>query len=189
MIHYYNKQMTNAHIIGPITRDVLATEVWRTCPTFPLYSVSSCGRVRRSHSKELVKPRHACNGYYSVSMRKVYDSKQYTVKVARLMVDTYFGGKRLGMNLDHINGNRALNCLFNLRYITISANQRNRNNSVNVSWNGQVMNLMTAIEMVFGASDPNKYRYILKRIKQGQDFTHASIERVVYEAKKMKHNA
>ena len=182
MIHYYNKKMTNAEIIGPITRSLLAAEIWVRCFKFPLYEISTIGRIRRAHTRQLVKPTQAGNGYLSVRLDQLY-AKQAMVKVARLVTDAFFK-RQDGYNLDHINGNRALNALFNVRYITASENQRNRCDSISVEWNGQQLNLMTAIEAVFGSYEKSRYQYILKRVKAGATFTDAAIQRATFETSK-----
>lgn len=182
MIHYYNKRMTNAEIIGPINCSILAAEIWVRCFKFPLYEISTVGRIRRAHTKQLVRPTQSGKGYLSVWLNQLY-AKRASVKVARLVTDAFFK-RQDGYNLDHINGNRALNALFNVRYITVSENQRNRCDSITVEWNGQQLNLMSAIEAVFGSSERNRYKYILKRVKAGTTFTDAAIQRAVFETSK-----
>ena len=184
MIHYYNKNMTNAEIIGPITRNVLAAEIWVRSSEFHLYEISTVGRLRRAHTRELVKPYQACKGYLSVHIQAIFGKFQ-PVKIARLMTDAFFN-RRDGYQLDHRNGNRALNCLFNLRYVPASVNQRNRKDTVMVEWNNTHQPLLDAIEAVFGASNPQRYQYIASRIRKGESFTDASIQRAQFEQRSRK---
>jgi len=184
MIHYYNKQMANDEIIGPITRNVLAAEIWVRSSEFHLYNVSTVGRVRRAHTTELVKPYQACKGYLSVQIQAIFGKFQ-PVKIARLMTDAFFN-RRDGYQLDHRNGNRALNCLFNLRYVPASVNQRNRKDTVMVEWNNNRQPLLDAIEAVFGTSNPQRYQYIASRIHKGDSFTDASIQRAQFEQRSRK---
>lgn len=187
MIHYYNKQQTNIEIIGPITRDVLAAEKWKRCFKFPCYEISTVGRARRAYSGVLVKPRRDGKGYLSVNLVQPHEG-QKSVKLARLMTDAFFK-RQDGYNIDHINRNRSLNALFNLRYVTASTNQRNREDNIYVEWNGKELDLMSAVESVFGSSNKNRYQYIRKYLKLGMSFTDAAIKRAQYEAKKAKRNA
>lgn len=184
MIHYYNKNMTNAEIIGPITRNVLAAEIWVRSSEFHLYEISTVGRARRAHTRELVKPYQACKGYLSVQVQAIFGKFQ-PVKIARLMTDAFFK-RRDGYQLDHRNGNRALNCLWNLRYVPASVNQRNRKDTVMVEWNNTRQPLLNAIEAVFGASDRKRYQYIASRIHKGESFTEASIQRAQFEQRSRK---
>lgn len=179
MIHYYNKQQTSAEIIGPITRDVLAAEIWVRCSEFHLYEVSTVGRVRRAHTRKLVKPYQAYKGYLSVQIQAIFGKFQ-PVKIARLMTDAFFK-RRDRYQLDHRNGNRALNALFNLQYITTSQNQRNRKDTVMVEWNNTRQPLLDAIEAVFGASNPQHYQYIASRVRKGESFIDSSIQRAQFE--------
>lgn len=184
MTYYYTKNITNAEIIGPITRNVLAAEIWVRSSEFHLYEISTVGRVRRAHTRELVKPYQACKGYLSVQIQAIFGKFQ-PVKIARLMTDAFFK-RGDGYQLDHRNGNRALNALFNLRYVPVSVNQRNRKDTVMVEWNNNRQPLLDAIEVVFGTTNPQRYQYIASRIHKGDSFTDASIQRAQFEQRSRK---
>ena len=100
-------------------------EVWRKIPHYLDYEVSSLGRVKRiKFGKEnILKQTLISGGYLSIGLYA--DKKRHTKKVHQLVAIAFLGHTPNGMDMvvDHINGNKTDNSLYNLQVIT------NRENS------------------------------------------------------------
>jgi HNH endonuclease/NUMOD4 motif len=111
-------------------------EVWAEIATcggrfLGRYQVSNLGRVRAhpdasiSGSKPgrvLFTARDNC-GYPQAYLHYAPMKKQ-TVKVHRLVADAFLGQRAAGMQVNHIDGNKANNAVTNLEYVTSRENSR-----------------------------------------------------------------
>lgn len=104
------------------------TEIWKTMDLLHLskYSCSSLGRIKNNTSKTLVKQRLNHDGYQTIVFTNDL-KKKTTYLIHRLILQT-FNNIILDKNtqVDHIDRNRANNCLDNLRAVTPSENMNNR---------------------------------------------------------------
>jgi hypothetical protein len=105
------------------------SEYWRVIDGFPNYDVSTDGRVRNSQTGKMRKLQVMKNGYIHIGLSK--DNKDSIHYVHRL-VATAFCNKSDDCNVvDHIDRNPS-NCNYqNLRWTTMSGNQRNKSKHKN----------------------------------------------------------
>lgn len=85
-----------------------------------LYAVTSCGRVWSYRSKKFLKPGYDGKGYLHVSMCKNGEKK--TLKIHRLVAETYIPNPDNLETIDHIDNNKQNNCINNLRWMTAMDN-------------------------------------------------------------------
>lgn len=100
-----------------------------------LYDVSSYGRVRSARTLgptrygKILKLFHNQDGYPSVHLCQ--HSKYVTRRVGRLVGEAFLPNFRTDLEIDHIDGNRANDCLTNLRMVTSGQNTINRGKQKN----------------------------------------------------------
>lgn len=90
-------------------------EVWKPLRNFPSYNGSSEGRIMNIRTQRIMKTFKNDNGYIQVCLRK--NNKQYTVKVARVIAETFLG-EHPGMDVVYKNGDRSDVCVDNLEWCT-----------------------------------------------------------------------
>ena len=90
-------------------------EVWKPLRNFPSYNGSSEGRIMNIRTQRIMKTFKNDNGYIQVCLRK--NNKQYTVKVARVIAETFLG-EHPGMDVVYKNGDRSDVCVDNLEWRT-----------------------------------------------------------------------
>ena len=106
--------------------------LWKPAVGFDdIYSVSSCGQVRRdaptrgfgsrSRVGAFMKQKKCADGYLSVSLYPK-DGKQKHIHVHRLVAIAFYGPPPPGKIVNHKDGDKANNALSNLEYITTSEN-------------------------------------------------------------------
>lgn len=95
-------------------------EEWRAIPDHPRYEVSSFGRVRSLVGREpRILRAHLHYGYPTVTL-----TRQQKAKVHQIVAVAFFGPRPEGMEVRHLDGDRANPRLDNLAYGTRSENQR-----------------------------------------------------------------
>jgi hypothetical protein len=90
------------------------TETWLPCREFPDYEVSSEGRIRNIYTGRILKTNINDKGYEIVCLRK--DGKQYTRKIHRLVADAFHEQYYEGLDVTHVDGNKARNKAENLEW-------------------------------------------------------------------------
>lgn len=99
-------------------------EVWRSIPGFPLYIISSWGKVQNQKTGLVLKP-GLVKGYEIVSLCR--DGEVKTVRVHRVVADVFLGPAPFQNALvAHNDGTRANNVVRNLRWASGLENQRDR---------------------------------------------------------------
>lgn len=95
------------------------TEEWRCVPSNPNYLVSSCGRVY-STSRRVV--RHPCqkNGYSFVYLWQSRIAKWWLVH--RIVASAFVEDADMSLQVNHIDGRKWHNCLWNLEMVTPKQN-------------------------------------------------------------------
>lgn len=93
---------------------------WAVVQVNPLYEVSDAGRVRRIDTGRTLDPNPRVNGYISVSLSG--DAGKRRFYVHRLVADAFLGGCPAGLQVNHINFNRADNRAANLEVVTCAQN-------------------------------------------------------------------
>lgn len=89
-----------------------------------LYAVSDHGRIYSFRSDKLLKPTINSGGYYKVGLCTL--GKQKTFKVHKLVADAFLIKQNDNYVVDHINRNKLDNNVLNLRFVSISDNNKNR---------------------------------------------------------------
>ena len=99
-------------------------EYFRVIDGFPNYDVSTDGRVRNSQTGKIMKLQVMKNGYIQVGLM---NDKKRSCHLVHRLVASAFCNKSDGFNIvDHIDRNQTNNNYQNLRWTTISGNNRNR---------------------------------------------------------------
>jgi hypothetical protein len=97
-------------------------ERWRVVSGFAGYSVSNFGRVRNDQTGKMLSP-STCDGYKRVALHN--QGVRKVCRVHRLVVQEFIGMIPEGMEVEHVDRNRA-NChVSNLRIVSRSENNRN----------------------------------------------------------------
>lgn len=99
-------------------------EKWVDIPGYEgLYQVSDCGRIARGQRIKI--PHTDRGGYLTVWLSK--DSKQKNYKVHRLVAQAFIPNPEGKRTVNHIDGNKQNNNLFNLEWATHSENINHAN--------------------------------------------------------------
>lgn len=99
----------------------LPNENWFEVKGFPLYIISSCGRIMNHKTKRLLKQAISAHGYYEVSLYK--HNKGYTKQIHQLVYSNGNNDYNLqGYVINHKDGNKLNNNLDNLEKITYKEN-------------------------------------------------------------------
>lgn len=99
----------------------LDNEDWVEINNYPLYVISSCGRVMNIKTKRLLKPALSNKGYYEVNLWKQGKGKTYQVHHLVYMNFTKDYDLR-SMVINHIDGNKTNNYLSNLEKVSYREN-------------------------------------------------------------------
>lgn len=103
-------------------------EIWKPIVGFEdRYEISNIGRVRSPTSVYTVKKDKT--GYSIQALRHWGSRKLTPIKVHREVWKAFVEPIDSNQHLDHIDGNRLNNCLWNLRRATVSENHCNRKKS------------------------------------------------------------
>jgi hypothetical protein len=103
----------------------LPGEIWMTIPGFSRYEASNYGRIK-SHmcyagvSQRILKPR-TNKRYFDVGISDDLRKQRHKL-IHQLVMLAFVGPRPIGMEVCHNDGNKANNCLSNLRYDTREAN-------------------------------------------------------------------
>lgn len=106
-------------------------EKWKTIEGFPLYKISSKGRVKSYHTYEdgkILKGGYDKDGYHLVLLYE--NKKRYTKKVHRLVAEAFIGNTE-GLQVNHKNGIKSDNRVENLELVTCSENHKHAYRELN----------------------------------------------------------
>lgn len=99
---------------------------WRKIPGFSRYEASETGLLRSTNYKnssktKVLKPAVNPRGYPQTMLQN--DRGQYKSKPVHYFVTlAFFGPRKKGLTVDHIDGNKQNNHISNLEYVTRSEN-------------------------------------------------------------------
>lgn len=92
-------------------------EIWKPLYNFPSYEGSTEGRIRNTKTQRIMRAYTNEKGYVVIHLRK--DNQQYSVKVSRLIAETFLG-PHPGMDVRHRDLDRSNNRPDNLIWCTRS---------------------------------------------------------------------
>lgn len=78
-------------------------EVWEAIEDFPMYAVSSYGRIMNVHTERLLRTRYHRNGHVMVNLSR--NAVKHTFYVSRLVARAFFLNYQPGIMVLHKNGN------------------------------------------------------------------------------------
>ena len=87
-------------------------EIWLPIKNFPKYDVSSNGRIKNVITGKILKPGRNPKGYLLITLYK--NGKPHIKKIHRLVADAFYDGEHEGLEVNHIDGNKTNNCIWNL---------------------------------------------------------------------------
>lgn len=97
-------------------------EYWKPIEGFENYEVSNLGQVRSFYTREakVLKPSINKDGYLKVGLRK--DGKQYLKSIHRLVATAFIPNPEDKLQVNHIDGDKQNNTVFNLEWVTCKEN-------------------------------------------------------------------
>lgn len=108
------------------------SEYWVVINGYPKYFVSNFGRVMNIKTKRILKPNGDDRGYYIVDLYK--NGKKKHFRIHRLVGEAFCDNPENKPYIDHIDHNGFNNHYKNLRWVSSSENNRNKNlTSLNTS--------------------------------------------------------
>lgn len=91
---------------------------WKKIKHYEEYEINSVGHVKRNG--KLIKPQMSTNGYINICLCKNGKAKQF--RLHRLLAESFIPNPFNKPQVNHIDGIRTNNHLFNLEWVTISEN-------------------------------------------------------------------
>lgn len=95
-------------------------EIWK--PIDNRYSVSNYGRVRNNETRKILKPRKNSRGYFRVYLYLNEFKRDFFVH--KLVANAFLGKRPKGYVINHLDGDKQNNCVWNLEYCTQSENMK-----------------------------------------------------------------
>lgn len=99
----------------------LPNEEWKPIKDYPLYIISSLGRVMNVRTKRILKQANSNYGYYEVNLWKEGSGK--TFQIHKMVYSTFYDDyETVGYVINHKDGNKHNNSYENLEKITYREN-------------------------------------------------------------------
>ena len=95
---------------------------WIDALDLPQYEVSDNGNIRNKKTGRILKQFPSTGGYMQLMLRQNKQNK--TVRVNRLVAESFYCEYRPGLDVDHLDGNKKNNRLDNLDFCTRKENIR-----------------------------------------------------------------
>ena len=97
-------------------------EKWKPIKNFPHYKVSNLGRFWSMYRNKYLKLRRTGGGYFSIAL---YENGVRYQRVAHLyVIEAFKGPCPPGYECNHKNGKKMINVIWNLEWLTRSANAK-----------------------------------------------------------------
>lgn len=92
-------------------------EIFKVIKEYPLYSISTEGRVMKNSTRKIMKPSKKPNGYMQINLF-TSDGRRKKELVHRLVAITFIPNEKRLPEVNHIDGVRDNNCLSNLEWVS-----------------------------------------------------------------------
>lgn len=126
-------------------------EIWKPIPSRPRYEASNLGRIRSAKSLRLLKPIPDRYGYVQVTPYQPV--RRYIRRtVHSLVAETFLGPRPEGLDINHKNGIKTDNAVWNLEYVTRAENLRH---ALRTGLKAAPLRSYFGIEDWRGAGNPN----------------------------------
>ena len=96
-------------------------EIFKVIKEYPLYSVSTEGRIRKNSDGKIMTPSKKSNGYMTINLF-MRDGRRKKELVHRLVALTFLNNENHLPEVNHIDGIRDNNRLNNLEWVTRAEN-------------------------------------------------------------------
>lgn len=96
-------------------------EIFKVIKEYPMYSVSTDGRVMKNFSRKIMKPSKKQNGYMAINLFTA-DGRRKKELVHRLVALTFIPNVEHLPVVNHIDGARDNNAVSNLEWVTQKEN-------------------------------------------------------------------
>ena len=108
-----------------------SSEIWKIIDEFPSYMISNLGRVKSlnyngTKEEKILKQTRQKKGYLKVGLYK--DKKYYSRQVHRLVAIAFIPNLNNAPQVNHIDGNKTNNAVYNLEWCN---NQYNQTHAIN----------------------------------------------------------
>ena len=147
-------------------------ERWLPIKDFPMYEVSSNGRVRNIKTGRILRPQSNTNGYLTLTLRN--DKGQSTKRIHRLVADAFYDGVHENLDVNHIDGNKHNNFIGNLEFCTRQSNiqhafrtglkKPSRSKRIRIIETGDIYDSIRECARAIGG-DPTSVRRVLTRVE------------------------
>lgn len=101
---------------------MIEEEEWLSVKGFDHYLISNWGRVYNTRTDALLNPRLSDWGYLQVCLSD--GSRKSWRYVHRLVAESYIPGEDVGLEVNHIDGDKTYNNEINLEWVTKSMNNQ-----------------------------------------------------------------
>jgi hypothetical protein len=103
---------------------VIEFERWMPVAEYPLYEASSSGRVRNAHTLHVLKPAPNSKGYLCALLYRGGKRDRRSFLVHRLVAQAFLPNPFNLPQVNHLNGQKKDNRVFNLEWCTQSHNMQ-----------------------------------------------------------------
>lgn len=161
-------------------------ERWQVIELFPDYSISEYGRVWSRVSNKELRPGLSSTGYLTVALR-TESNKPVSMTVHSLLAEAFIGST-VGLQVNHIDGNKLNNALDNLEIVTHQENLAHARRSphmvspgrpkraVRIVETGDEFDSITMCADYIGGSKANITACLKGRLKTHKGYTFEFIE-------------
>jgi hypothetical protein len=104
--------------------NVIEFERWLPVAAYPLYEVSTLGRVRNAHTKHVLKPAPNSKGYLCVLLYQGSKRSRRSFLVHRLVAQAFLPNPSNLPQVNHLSGQKRDNRVLNIEWCTQSQNMR-----------------------------------------------------------------
>ena len=98
-------------------------EMFKTIKEYPLYSVSTMGRIKKNSDNKILSPSKKSNGYMQINLF-TNDGRRKKEYVHRLVAITFIPNESRLPEVNHIDGIRDNNRASNLEWVTHDENMK-----------------------------------------------------------------